>query len=180
MIVKQLHKENESKKAKELERKCEEQAKIIEDYTNSLKRLQADFENYIKRVEKEKENINQAANYGLLLEIIKITDHFEEAVKSIKEENEFSKGIKMIYSQLQGLLQKNHVVAIESIGRKLNPHEHDAIKNQESDEEEGTVLAEIQKGYLFYGRVLRPSKVIISNGKKEEAKNHNSEVIQNE
>jgi len=106
------------------------------------------------------------------LDLIKIVDHFEEAMKSLKEENEIINGIKMIYDQLLSLLQKNNVRPIETIGKKLNPHEHEAIRNQESDKEEGTIIAEIQKGYLFHDNILRPSKVIVSNGKKEVMKSH--------
>jgi len=170
---KKTQKESPQKRIKYLE-------KQLEDNLNTIKRLQADFENYIKRSEKEKENLKHLANYELFLDLIKIVDNFEEAMKSLKnsKDKEITNGITMIYNQLINLLQRNNIKTIETIGKKFNPHEHEAIKNQESDKEEGMILKEIQKGYLFHNNVLRPSKVIVSNRNKAEVTKSNNVTME--
>ena len=180
MTKQQSHKQvSEMAKEQQCEEQLQEKEKIMTEYINTLKRVQADFENYIKRTEKEKPLIERQAQQKIFLEMLKIVDVFEAALNTLKKQQgnqETVKGIHMVYNQLMQFLQHHNIKPIET--QELDPFKHEVLKKVESDQEENSIIEVIQKGYIFHEFILRPSKVIISNGKKE-VKNHNSEVIQN-
>jgi len=156
---------------KDLKKQVKEKNKITEDYLNDLKRLQADFENYIKRTNKEKEDLVKLATKNLVSRLVDILDDFERALSSLKktdDKEEILKGVEMIFKQFHKILEEEGIKKIEAIGKKFDPYFHEIIKHSKSDEEEDTIIEEIQKGYALHEYVLRPSKVIIS---KEEKKN---------
>ncbi|MBI2148240.1 nucleotide exchange factor GrpE [Candidatus Woesearchaeota archaeon] len=154
-------------KNEDLQTKLDEQQKVIDDYTNILKRLQADFENYIKRVEKEREEFANYSNHKLVAKLLNIVDDFEKALDVTKENKEIANGIEMIYKQLNKILQEEDVVAMNAIGEKLDPFKHEVIDIVNGDEND-VVVEELQKGYILKNKVLRPSKVRISKcGGKE-------------
>lgn len=159
---------DQKNKIEEFQKKLEDQQQLIEDYTNTLKRLQADFENYIKRSEKEKEDFAQYSNHKLISKILCVTDDFEKALDVVNKGNkEIANGIEMIYNQLHKVLQEEGVSPIEAVGNKLDPFKHEVI-DIVTGEEDDIIIDEIQKGYTFKNKVLRPSKVRISKsgGKK--------------
>ncbi len=92
--------------------------------------------------------------------------------KSKQDENsEFSKGIELIYSQLNQFLEDEGIIKINTHG-KFDPRLHEVIITEESDKENGTILQEFQKGYMLNDRVLRPAKVkIVKNKITNEVKN---------
>lgn len=155
----------------ELEFKLKEAEGKIKSYVNDLQRLQAEFENYIKRSNKEKEKIKLIAQHQLIFKLLPLLGEFEKAINSMKEsqgKESTNEGIKMIFNQLYKTLEEEGLKPIESIGKKHDPFLHEVIKIIDSREEEGIVLEEIQKGYLFNDNLLRPAKVIVSNGKNEQ------------
>ena len=156
----------------------EKNEKMVQEYENDLKRLQAEFENYIKRTEKEKERIEKNATAKLMKKLLFIMDDFEQGLSQIKDE-EISDGIRMIYDNFVKFLEEQGVRQINSLGGKVDAIKHEVIKHEESSEEEGTILKEIQKGYLLHDEVLRPSKVIAAK-KEVPQKSQPAEVIQNE
>ena len=112
----------------------------------------------------------------LFLEILKIVDTFESALQSIRKTstNEpILQGIENIHKQLLKFLEDHNVKKIGSKGEKSDPFKHEVVKQLDSDKEENMILEEIQAGYSLQDNVLRPSKVIISNGKKREEKEIN-------
>ncbi|MBN2112371.1 nucleotide exchange factor GrpE [Candidatus Woesearchaeota archaeon] len=161
---KQENKKTAEEKTQEPEKPKDSTKELIE----TLQRVQADFENYKKRVEKEKKEFTKIACSGIISEILPILDTFELALKNTDDKEEFTKGVEMIYSQLFSTLEKIGLKPIESEGKKFDPYLHEALMQEESDKEEGTVIEEFQKGYLLNGKVIRHSKVKIS--KKKEAK----------
>jgi molecular chaperone GrpE len=130
----------------------------------------AETENFKRRLRKEKEEFSQYANEKLLKELILINDNLERAfsaenptVESMKE------GVEMILKQFHSFLQKEKVELIEALGKKFDPAIHEVLSQVESDEhEENTVTAEFSKGYQLNGRILRPSKVVISKAPTKE------------
>ena len=156
----------------------EKNEKIVQEYENDLKRLQAEFENYIKRTEKEKKQIEKNATAKMMKKLLFIIDDFEQGLSQIKDE-EISNGIKMIYDNFVKFLTEQGISQINSLGDKADSLKHEVIKHEESSEEEGTILKEIQKGYLLHDDVLRPSKVIVAK-KEVPQKSNPPEVIQNE
>ena len=159
----------EKKQNTELDNLKEEIAKkeaTINDYTNHLKRLQAEFENYIKRVEKERSDIISLSSERLVVKILLIIDDFERALKQDMPE-ETRKGIELIFKNLHKVLDEEKVAPIKAVGQKLDPYKHEVMMQVESEQPEGTILEELQKGYTMNGKVIRYTKVKISNGAKK-------------
>ena len=162
-------KEQEKKKA-EHKKKLTDKEKI-EELTETLQRLQAEFENYRKRVDKEKAEFVKYAKAGLMQRLLPIIDTFEIALKSTKDNEKFAKGMEMVYAQLVSTLQSEGLKPIEAIGKKFDPYLHEVMLKEKSDKDDGFVLEELQKGYMLNDKVLRHSKVKISEkSEKEEAK----------
>ena len=148
----------------------EDKAKKSDEYFDRLLRLQADFDNYKKRLEKEKIEFIKFANEEIIAEILKILDDFERAVEAGKTKHDFDilyKGIEMIHNDLRYFLKQQGIEQIEAKGKPFNPHEHEAMMQQETDAHpEDYVIEELQKGYTFNGRVMRPSKVKVAKRPK--------------
>lgn len=136
------------------------------DLLNTLVRRQADFENYRKRVEKERQTDRHRGVEHLIEKILPVLDALEKALSTdgAGEIAEFRKGFELIYRQLWDVLSKQGLKRIESAGKAFDPHFHHAIQQVEtSDVPDGQVLDELQPGYLFHDRVLRPAMVRVSS-----------------
>ncbi|MNC27216.1 heat shock protein GrpE [compost metagenome] len=129
-------------------------------------RVQADFDNFRRRTQKEKEELAQYATSKLVGELLSVLDNFERALVTAPgnaESEAFTKGINMIFRQLEGVLKSEGLAAMETVGQPFNPEYHQAIMQVESEEyEEGIVTEEVQKGYLLKDKVLRPAMVKVS------------------
>ncbi|NLW21959.1 MAG: nucleotide exchange factor GrpE [Tissierellia bacterium] len=137
--------------------------KEIEELTNRLLRLQADFINYKNRVEKEKETIFSHATEDIISQLLPVLDNFERALDSVEEKEGFYEGVKMIYDQILGILEKNGLKEIQCLGQSFDPNYHHAVLTEEvEDQEEGTILEVFQKGYMLNDKVIRPSMVKVA------------------
>ncbi len=153
-----------------------EKADKGDEYLDKLLRIQADFDNYKKRLDKEKLEFIKFANEGVIIEVLDILDDFERAVEAGKSKHDFDvlyKGVQMIHKDIKEFLKKMGVEEIKANGRPFNPHEHEAMMQEETDDHpEDHVVEEFQKGYTLNGRIIRPSKVKVSKksqkNKKEE------------
>ena len=166
---KEHQKKEDTEKVENLIKELEDHKTKVEEYTNNLKRLQAEFENYTKRVEKEKIEFALYASHKVLAKMLSVMDNFDKALENIKpicNEEQF-KGLEMIHNQLHRLLEDEGVKPIESLGNKLDPFKHDVIEIIEGDED-NVVIKEVQKGYAMKEKILRPSKVIISQKREEQ------------
>lgn len=152
--------------AQKKEKKQTEKEKLKE-MLETLQRVQAEFENYKKRIDKEKAEFTKIACSGLIGELLPILDTFEMALKNTDDKEEFVKGVEMIYSQLFSTFEKIGLKPIDAEGKKFDPYLHEALMQEDSDKEEGMVIEVFQKGYMLNGRVIRHSKVKISNGQKK-------------
>ena len=155
------------KQLEDKEKLLEEETKKVQEYLDHLQRLQAEFDNYRKRTEQEKQLIIKNANQELIQQLLTILDSFELAFKTQKEDNEFAKGMKLIFSEFYSTLEKEGLRKIECLGKKFDPNFHEVMLQEESDQEEGTILEELQKGFMLNDRVIRFSKVKISKGGKK-------------
>ncbi len=149
-----------------IKQELEHKTKQLEDYTNTLKRLQADFENYIKRTEKEKQEYAAYANGKLLLKVLTLIDDLERAL-TVQDQKTLTEGLHMVHKEAVKLLNEEGVKPIEAQG-KFDPYKHEIIDFQTNEKEEGTIIEELQKGYMLKDKVLRPSRVRVSKGKTEE------------
>lgn len=141
------------------------QAELQEQQQRTL-RVQADFDNFRRRTQKEKEDLGKYASSKLITELLPVIDNFERALQASEENPEFesfSKGVNMIFRQLESVLATEGLSAMKSVGEPFNPEYHQAIMQVKSDEyEEGIVVEEVQKGYMLKDKVLRPAMVKVS------------------
>ena len=138
----------------------------IEEKKNQYLRLQADFENFRRRTRQEKEELGNVVTQTILKDMLPLLDNFERALASDNKDSEgFHKGVEMIYNQFAEDLKKNGLEYIETEGKKFDPNFHQAVMRvQNPDLEDETIAAELQKGYIVKGRVVRPSMVqVVSN-----------------
>ena len=145
----------------------EEQNKNLED---RLLRLAAEFDNYKKRTAKEFAQIIKNANEGLISELVLVLDNFRRAFESSQNTSNpesFKKGMEIIYNQLKQTLEKEGLKEIIAKGEKFDPNFHEAVSQMESEQEEGTILEEISKGYILNGKVIKHSQVVVAKGKSK-------------
>lgn len=140
--------------------------KEIEDLKNKYLRALADLDNYKKRANIEKEEIAKFSNGSLIKELLPVLDGFEKAIEHAKSD-ELIKGIALIKKRIEDALAKFGVQEVEALGKKYDPNFHEAILIKESDKEPGIVIEQMQKGYLMFGRLIRPAMVIVSKEAKK-------------
>jgi molecular chaperone GrpE len=136
-----------------------------QELTDTLVRRQADFDNYRKRVEKEKHHERHRGVESLVEHVLPVLDAFDRALAGHDDpaNAEYRKGFELIRRQLWDALAKQGVTRIESMGKQFNPHFHHAIERVETSEHaDGVVIDELQPGYLFHERVLRPAMVRVA------------------
>lgn len=157
----------EEVKKRSFKQDYQNEVKKNEELTNDLKRLQADFENYKKRIEKEMQDFQILSNHKLLDKFLVIIDDFDNTVnhllKNAKEDTNIL-GVKLLHDKFKKLLFDEGLSPIKSVNEKFDPYKHEVIKKESNEKEEGIVLEEIQRGYMFKDKVLRTSKVKISAG----------------
>ncbi len=131
-------------------------------------RAQADYINYKRRAEQERDEISQFANSILVLNLLPILDDWERALDSIPDDQadlSWVEGIRLIERKLRGVLEAQGLSPIEAVGQPFDPTLHEAAMQGKG--EEGIVVEELQKGYKFRDRVIRPSRVVVGNGEEE-------------
>ncbi|MAH33050.1 nucleotide exchange factor GrpE [archaeon] len=144
---------------------------VIVELKESLQRLQAEFENYKKRTDKEKQDFITYAKADIINKILPTIDTFEIALKNTSDKEKFVKGIEMVYAQIFSLLENEGLRPIEALGKKFDPFFHEVLLKQKSNKDEDIVLEELQKGYMLNDKVLRHSKVKVSEKVKEKEEN---------
>jgi molecular chaperone GrpE len=153
----------EIKDLEDLKKQLEECEKKRDDYLKGWQRSQADFINYKKEEIARMKEILKYGGAELILTFLPILDNFEKAEKEIPkdlEANQYFKGMLQIKKQIQDFLKNQGVKEIESIGKKVDLNLHEIVGEVETkDKESGTIVEEMQKGYLFEDKLLRVAKV---------------------
>ena len=153
----------------ELRKKAEE----LDATKESFLRKVADFENAKKRLAREKEDFAKFANEKIVSSFLPVLDNLERALehggKPITAESVLE-GVVLIKKQIEGILKNNGLEKVEAIGKKFDPHFHEAIGTVETDEHsEDNVAEEVQCGYMFKNKLLRPSWVRVAVEKNVES-----------
>jgi len=146
---------------------AEEKAKA-ETNLAGWQRAQADFINYKRRIEQEKEEIGKFANSILVLDLLPSLDDLERALTSIPDDLanlSWVDGIRLIERKLRGILEAQGLSPIQALGEPFDPNLHEAAMQGKG--KEGIVVEELQKGYKFHDRVIRPARVVVGNGEEE-------------
>ena len=138
----------------------EELADMKENYLRQV----AEFDNYRKRVAKEKEDTYSFALIKCVTEFLPVMDNFERALACGTEDENYKKGIEMIYHQLGEMLKKLGVSEIEAMGKPFDPNLHNAVSQREDESfGENTVCEVFQKGYMAGDKVVRHAMVVVAN-----------------
>jgi molecular chaperone GrpE len=147
--------------------------KKIEELNDKLLRSLAENQNLRKIHEKEREDLIKYSSSSFAREILNLADNLERAFILFKDDPKFKSdefkdtmlGIELIEKELISSFDKNGIKSFESVGKKFDPNFHQALNEVESEQEDGMVINEIQKGYMLNDRLLRPALVSISKKK---------------
>ena len=142
-----------------------------EEYLSDLRRLAADFDNYRKRVARDTELQASRATESLVGELLPVLDNLERALDASEhhEEAKVADGVKLVRQQLQDLLGRRGLEEIAAEpGDAFDPHVHEALSHQPSDQVEGSIAAVWQRGYRLGTHVMRPARVVVSSGPAED------------
>jgi molecular chaperone GrpE len=148
-----------------LSRRAAEAEAKRDEYLEDLRRVAADFENYRKRAVRDQESLVARAHERLAKALLPVLDDLERALE-VGTANNLEAGVRLVERQLGDTLAKEGLVEIATDGR-FDPHVHEALLTQPSEAEEGAIIQVLQKGYRLGDRVLRPARVVISQGVEE-------------
>lgn len=150
--------ENEMK-IKELEEKLAEEE-------NRYLRLRADYDNMLRRQKLDREAAEKFRAQSLLTDLLPVLDNLERALQvevTSEDATSLYKGVEMVYRQFLDAANREGLEVIAAEGEAFDPNVHQAVmQEQDSEKEAGTVLRELQKGYLLKDRVLRPAMVSVN------------------
>lgn len=152
----------------------EQLEKTIDELNNKVLRLLAENQNLRKNHEREKEDILKYGSFNFASQILSLTDNLDRAFSIFKNNDKFKdkefvdikNGIELIEKELLITLEKNNITYIDCLNKKFDPNFHQALSEVESDKDHGTIIEEIQKGYMLHDRLLRPSLVNIAKSAK--------------
>ena len=158
--------------------KPEDKIKELED---KLARAYAEIENQRRRFEKEKDDAFDYGGFSLARETLNLIDNLERSKLALENDENLKNSetlkktvdhLNVIQKDMISILKKNNIEEIKSIDQKLDPNLHQAMMEIEDDNKEpGTVVQEIQKGFMMKDRLLRPSLVAVSKKTNKEDKN---------
>jgi molecular chaperone GrpE len=157
---------------------ADSQEKKIAELNDKVLRLLAENQNVRKNQEKEKEDILKYGSFNFASQILNLTDNLDRAFLIFKNNEKFKdkefleiiNGIELIEKELLSTLEKNNITYIDCLNKKFDPNFHQALSEIDSEKEPGTVVEEVQKGYMLHDRLLRPSLVNVAKSSKKEEK----------
>lgn len=145
-----------------------EQAAKAQEHWDRFVRLNADFDNFKKRAAKDRLDAIKYANEALMEKLLPVVDNFEAALAATGNTespslDSLATGVKMIATQLKGVLAESGLEEIDAAGKPFDPTIHEAISQQQStDVPEGHVLQQVRKGYRLKDRLVRPAAVVVA------------------
>ena len=182
----QVEEKNKEQSPKEKELSPEEKIKDLED---KVTRALAEMENQRRRYEKEKEDAFEYGGFAFARENLNLIDNLERAKQSLENDETLKNSealkktlehLEIINKDLISIFKKNNIEPIDSVNKKLDPNFHQAMLEVENDQKEpGTIIQEIQKGFMMKDRLLRPALVAVAK-KFEKNKNDAKKDKKNE
>ena len=166
--------QNNNKVEKKEEETAEDKLVIVQD---KLLRTMAEMENQRRRFEKEKQEAFEFGGFNFAGESLSLLDNIDRAIMSFRNDenlknnkdlNKIIDGIEVVKKDLVSIFKKNGIESIECINKKFDPNFHQAmLEVEDNTKEPGTVVQEIQKGYMMKDRLLRPSLVSVTKKREE-------------
>jgi len=175
MATKQKNKSKKEVKKKIAAKKEDKSIAVIKELKAELDilkdkniKLLAEFDNFQRRTLIEKDKLKKYDGYNLVKEILPVFDDIDRTLEHKDEidSNSILEAIAMINSKIGSILSKYKISKIDSLDKEFNPSCHEALLQQESDKEEGIIIEEYEKGYLYDDKIIRHAKVVVSKGKK--------------
>jgi len=147
-----------------LKKENDDLKKISEEYLDRIKRTQADYENYRKRMLKEQLEIIKRASKDLVEKLLPVLDSFDVALNPEGQpggqEDDFRKGMRMVYASLMEILQKEGLKVINPQGSEFDPQTCEAAVTESSDDfKDHHIISVLRKGYMLNDYVIRPAVV---------------------
>lgn len=163
---------DEATPEEDLSQKVAAQAREIEALQDRYLRLAAEFDNYRKRTVRDRTDLIRTGHESLLLELLPVLDNLERALAAARSSTASSQGgealiegVDITLRLFKGMLEKQGVKEIETVGREFDPTVHHAVEQvPTADHPENTVVEEVLRGYLLDQKVLRPALVKVSTG----------------
>ena len=154
----------------------------IKELEDKLVRTLAEMENQRRRYEKEKDDAFEYGGFSFARESLSLIDNFDRAKQSLENDEKIKSSdalkktlehLDIVKKDLISIFKKNNIEEIVAVNKKLDPNLHQAMMEiEDENKESGTIVQEIQKGYVMKDRLLRPSLVAVSKKpKKNEEKN---------
>ena len=151
----------------------------IKELEDKLARTLAEMENQRRRFEKEKEDAFEYGGFSFAKESLNLIDNFDRAKQSLENDEKIKDSdilkktlehLDIVKKDLISVFKKNNIEEIEAVNKKLDPNLHQAMMEvEDQNKEPGTIIQEIQKGYIMKGRLLRPSLVAVSKKPEKSA-----------
>lgn len=140
----------------------------VEEAQDRALRAAAELENFKKRTQREMAEERRYAIVPLVYDLLPVLDNLERAIAAAQTAEGSAallEGVKLVVTQLEGVLQKYDCVRIATVGTPFDPHQHQAVGQEPSDQHPaGTVTRAVQAGYKLHDRVIRPAQVFVSTG----------------
>jgi molecular chaperone GrpE len=143
--------------------------KQLEDAKSKALYAAAETQNVRRRLEQELQQATSYAAAGFARDMLTIKDHLDRALAAVGDElradktaAQFLAGIESSSRELDAVFQRHGITRIESVGEALDPHRHQAMIEMPSDQEPGTIVEEMQPGYMMKDRLLRPALVAVA------------------
>jgi molecular chaperone GrpE len=156
------------------DKKIEELEKEILQQQDKFLRKAAEFENYKRRTENDQFNLIKYAAESLIIKLLPVLDDFERSqlyIENAKDTQSIKEGIKLVYDKFLKVLEDQGVKKIEAVGKPFDVHYHEALMQRKMENvKPHTVIDEVEKGYMYKDRVIRHTKVVVS---EESAENTN-------
>jgi molecular chaperone GrpE len=188
-LITEEKEQRESPQAEESQRMQDEVDRLLDllrqerkksgEYLDNLKYLQADFENYRKRMDREVREIEEFSTAGLVKKLVPVLDDLElgaASAESTPQTKELLEGIGMVRRRLLTALEGEGLQEIKSIGMPFDPELQEAVDKVQGTGSRDMIVEEIRKGYIFKGKVLRPSMVKVELAMKKNNVKNNGET----
>jgi molecular chaperone GrpE len=156
-----------------LQAQLEEKTREASEHFDQWLRLRAEFENFKKRMQKEKGDLVKFGNENLLKALLPVLDNLTRAIehgRNARENSPLLEGVEMTCKEFLNILDRFGVKPVPAVGEFFDPEKHEALSQEESDQEANQIIAAVQNGYFYHDRLLRPAKVIVSKGRPEPGK----------
>lgn len=161
-------------KIAQLESELAEAKERADRYHSNWQRSAADFQNWKRRTDQEKQEIGRQSEAAMIIELLRVLDDFERAFQALPSELRtftWIEGVYMIGQKTYALLQARGLSPIEALGQEFDPYQHEAVLREDGTEgvDNLVITQELQRGYRFHERVLRPTMVKVGPPPSTEA-----------